>query len=82
MGGAGVGEGDGEWVVGEARLSAVQSLAEEGWEAVVLVCSPGVAPPKELAATVDAHFRLDKASREVRRRRGRRGAALLGRRSR
>lgn len=66
MGGAGVGEGDGEWVVGEARLSVVQSVADEGWEALVLVCSPDVAPPKELAAAVDAHFRLDKASQEVR----------------
>lgn len=66
MGGAGVGEGDGEWVVGEARLSIVQSMAEEGWEALVLVCCPDVAPPKELAGAVDAHFCLDKASQEVR----------------
>lgn len=66
MGGAGVGEGDGEWTVGEVQLSVVQSVADEGWEALVLVCSPDVAPPKELAGVVEAHFRLDKASQEVR----------------
>lgn len=66
MGGTGVGEGDGVWTAGETRLSVVQSAAEEGWEALVLVCTPDVAPPKELAAAVDAHFRLDKASQEVR----------------
>lgn len=77
MGGAGDGEGDGVWAVGQAQLSAVQSAAEEGWDALVLVCSPDVAPPKELAAAVDAQFRLDKASQEVRRRRGPQGDGVV-----
>lgn len=79
MGGAGDGEGDGE-AMGSTRVSVVQNAAEEGWEALVLVSSPDVAPPKDLATAVDEHFRLDKAGQEVRLRRDRRATAPVGRR--
>ncbi|KAJ2949749.1 hypothetical protein O0L34_g15682 [Tuta absoluta] len=53
-------EGDGKtWKVHGVQVSAVTDVGAKDWDALVLVTSDGVAPPKTLKEFVTAHHELD-----------------------